>query len=89
MVDTSNFVSNSLNKYRIKDYDSKKYIYKIWIGINELNKESINIMIETYKNYYELNIFIGFIPININKNGEIISENVNLIKLHVERKKVS
>ncbi|WP_353487146.1 hypothetical protein, partial [Spiroplasma phoeniceum] len=88
LVDTSDFVSFSNKKYKIKNYDSTKYIYKIWIGINENNKEIINIMIETYKNHYEFNLFAGFLPIDINKNGEIISGNNKLMALHVERKKV-
>lgn len=88
IVDTSDFVSFSSKKYQIRNYDSTKYIYKIWIGINENNKEIINIIIETYKNHYEFNLFAGFLPININKNGEIISENNKLMSLHVERKKV-
>ncbi|RUO85835.1 hypothetical protein D9R21_06480 [Spiroplasma endosymbiont of Megaselia nigra] len=89
LVDTSDFVSFSNKKYKIKNYDSTKYIYKIWIGINENNKEIINIMIETYKNHYEFNLTAGFLPIYINKNGEIISGNNKLMALHVERKKVS
>lgn len=88
LVDTSDFVSYSNKKYQIRNYDSTKYIYKIWIGINENDKEIINIIIETYKNHYEFNLFAGFIPISINKNGEIISENNKLMSLHVERKKV-
>ncbi|WP_348735840.1 hypothetical protein [Spiroplasma endosymbiont of Ammophila pubescens] len=87
LVDTSDFVSFSNKKYKIKNYDSTKYIYKIWIGINENNKEIINIMIETYKNHYEFNLTAGFLPIDINKNGEIISGNNKLMALHVERKK--
>ncbi|WP_353487159.1 hypothetical protein, partial [Spiroplasma phoeniceum] len=89
IVDTSDFVSFSNKKYKIKNYDSTKYIYKIWIGINENNKKIINIMIETYKNHYEFNLTAGFLPIYITKNGEIISGNNKLMALHVERKKVS
>ncbi|UZQ30217.1 MAG: hypothetical protein OHM56_01355 [Spiroplasma phoeniceum] len=38
LVDTSCFVSFSNKKYQIRNYDSTKYIYKIWIGINENNR---------------------------------------------------
>lgn len=85
--DTSDFVSGTSKNYQIRNYDSTKYIYKLWIGTNENNKDTINIMFETYKNHFEFNLFVGFNGIKLTKNGQINSEHFKLMTLHIERKK--
>lgn len=87
LVDTSDFVSFSNKKYQIRNYDSTKYIYKIWIGINENDGDTINIMFETYKNHYEFILFAGFNGIKLNKNGAISSENNKLMSLYMLKEK--
>ncbi|WP_419335302.1 hypothetical protein [Spiroplasma endosymbiont of Sarcophaga variegata] len=89
LVDISDFVSFSDKKYQIRNYDSTKYKYKLWIGTYENDGDTINIMFETYKNHYEFILFAGLNGIKLNKNGAISSENNKLMSLHVERKKVN
>ncbi|WP_419335220.1 hypothetical protein [Spiroplasma endosymbiont of Sarcophaga variegata] len=89
LVDISDFVSFSDKKYQIRNYDSTKYKYKLWIGTYENDGDTINIMFETYKNNYEFILFAGLNGIKLNKNGAISSENNKLMSLHVERKKVN
>ncbi len=89
VVDTSDFISFSDKKYQIRNYDSKKYKYKLWIGVNENYGDTINTVFETYKNHYEFHLFAGFNGIKLNKNGTISSGNNKLMSLHFERKRIS
>ncbi|RUO85776.1 hypothetical protein [Spiroplasma endosymbiont of Megaselia nigra] len=85
IVDTSDFVSNSLYKYIIKDYDSNNYIYNI--SISDQENSAINVTFTTFKNHYIYEFFAPNIII-LRPNGHIES-NSKLIFIHVERKKVS
>ncbi|UZQ30248.1 MAG: hypothetical protein OHM56_01510 [Spiroplasma phoeniceum] len=85
IVDTSDFVSNSLNKYQIKNYDSNNYIYNI--NISDQTNDAINVTFTTFKNHpvYE---FFAPNTILIRENG-VIEANQKLTFIHVERKIIS
>ncbi|MFX4057073.1 MAG: hypothetical protein EHV01_001905 [Spiroplasma sp. hy2] len=84
VVDTSDFVSNSSDVYRIKDYDSNNYIYNISISDQENN--AINLNFTTFKNHPVYEFFVPSIII-LRPNG-LIEANKKLMFIHVERKKV-
>ncbi|RUO86496.1 hypothetical protein [Spiroplasma endosymbiont of Megaselia nigra] len=82
IVDTSNFVSNSSDTYRIKDYDSNNYIYNI--SISDQENSVINLTFTTFKNHPIYEFFVPNIII-IRENG-LISANNKLTFIHIERK---
>lgn len=85
VVDTSNFVSNSLKKYQIKNYDSNNYIYNI--SISDQENSVINLTFITFKNHPVYEFFVPNIII-IRKNG-VIQTNQKLTFIHIERKKAN
>lgn len=84
IVDTSDFVSNSSDTYRIKDYDNNNYIYNI--SISDQSNNVINLTFTTFKNHP---IYEFFVPNTIIIKNGFISANNKLTFIHVERKKVS
>ncbi|WP_253301103.1 hypothetical protein [Spiroplasma endosymbiont of Phyllotreta cruciferae] len=89
VVDTSDFVSNSISEYKIKNFDKSKYVYKIWANIEQYPI----LMVETFKNYSEDIHSNSQITLFIKKNGNVLmwlnNSPYNMSILHIQRKKVS
>ncbi|WP_253301273.1 hypothetical protein [Spiroplasma endosymbiont of Phyllotreta cruciferae] len=89
VVDTSDFVSNSISEYKIKNFDKSKYVYKIWANIEQYPI----LMVETFKNYSEDIHSHSQITLFIKKNGNVLmwlnNSPYNMSILHIQRKKVS
>lgn len=91
VVDTSDFVSDNSNNYKIKNFDKQSYIYQIWAGISKHTSEQYII---TYQN------FSKDLADMISLNAQLIlstdkikcydSSNAaaKLISLKIERKKI-
>ncbi len=68
VVDTSDFVPDTISKYKINNFDKSKYVYKIWAGISEYPL----LMVETFKNYNEDINSYSQITLFIKKIGKLL-----------------
>ncbi|WP_253301347.1 hypothetical protein [Spiroplasma endosymbiont of Phyllotreta cruciferae] len=89
VVDTNDFVPDTISEYKIRNFDKSKYVYKIWANIEQYPI----LMVETFKNYSEDIHSHSQITLFIKKNGNVLmwlnNSPYNMSILHIERKKVS
>ncbi len=70
VVDTSDFVPDTISEYKINNFDKSKYVYKIWAGISEYPL----LMVETFKNYNEDINSYSQITLFIKKMGKLLCD---------------